>query len=126
MRVLKNVPRSLVYRILRTGEVRVNGGRVKPDHRLAEGDRVRVPPVTIKSYANQPKRHRSRLRDFIANAVIFEDRDLFVINKPAGVAVHGGSGLSHGVIESAARGSSRTQRTRARASTGSRYERLSC
>ena len=98
MRVLKNVPRSLVYRILRTGEVRVNGGRVKPDHRLAEGDRIRVPPVSVKARANTDAPSKS-LRDFVSNAVIFEDRDLFVINKPAGVAVHGGSGLSHGVIE---------------------------
>jgi 23S rRNA pseudouridine955/2504/2580 synthase len=98
MRELKNVPRSLVYRILRSGEVRVNGGRVKPGHRLAEGDRVRVPPVKME--LREPTEAPSKsLREFIANAVIFEDRDLFVINKPAGVAVHGGSGLSHGVIE---------------------------
>lgn len=98
MRVLKNVPRSLVYRILRTGEVRVNGGRVKPDHRLAEGDRIRVPPVAMKQREQTGAPSKS-LRDFITNAVIHEDRDLIVVNKPAGVAVHGGSGLSHGVIE---------------------------
>jgi 23S rRNA pseudouridine955/2504/2580 synthase len=98
MRVLKTVPRSLVYRILRTGEVRVNGGRVKPDHRLEEGDRIRVPPVAVKARADTGTPSKS-LREFIANAVIYEDRELFVINKPAGVAVHGGSGLSHGVIE---------------------------
>lgn len=98
MRVLKDVPRSLVYRILRTGEVRVNGGRVKPDHRLEEGDKIRVPPVKVKP--KEPTQAPSKsLRDFITSAVIYEDRDLFVINKPAGVAVHGGSGLSHGVIE---------------------------
>lgn len=98
MRVLKDVPRSLVYRIVRTGEVRVNGGRIKPDYKLAEGDRVRVPPVKTKPRAESDAPSKS-LRDFIANAVIYEDRELFVINKPAGVAVHGGSGLSHGVIE---------------------------
>jgi 23S rRNA pseudouridine955/2504/2580 synthase len=98
LRILKNVPRSLVYRILRTGEVRVNGGRVKPDHRLAEGDRVRVPPVAAKQRGETQAPSKS-LRDFITNAVIYEDRELIVINKPAGVAVHGGSGLSHGVIE---------------------------
>lgn len=98
MRVLKDVPRSLVYRILRTGEVRVNGGRIKPDHRLEEGDRVRVPPVAVKPRAETAAPSKS-LRDFVSNAVIYEDRDLFVINKPSGVAVHGGSGLSHGVIE---------------------------
>jgi 23S rRNA pseudouridine955/2504/2580 synthase len=98
LRVLKNVPRSLVYRILRTGEVRVNGGRVKPDHRLEEGDRVRIPPIVTKQRAETEAPSKS-LRDFITKAVIYEDRELFVINKPAGVAVHGGSGLSHGVIE---------------------------
>jgi 23S rRNA pseudouridine955/2504/2580 synthase len=97
-RVLKDVPRSLIYRILRTGEVRVNGGRVKPEHRLVEGDRIRVPPVVTKPRAPVTAPSKS-LRGFIAKAVIYEDRDLFVINKPAGVAVHGGSGLSHGVIE---------------------------
>lgn len=98
MRILKNVPRSLVYRILRTGEVRVNGKRAKPEHRLTEGDRIRVPPVTTTPREQVSVPSRS-LRDFIAGAVIYEDRDLIVINKPAGVAVHGGSGLSHGVIE---------------------------
>jgi 23S rRNA pseudouridine955/2504/2580 synthase len=98
MRVLKDVPRSLVYRILRTGEVRVNGGRIKPDHRLSAGDRVRVPPVATKQREQAPAPSKS-LREFITGAVIHEDRDLIVINKPAGVAVHGGSGLSHGVIE---------------------------
>jgi 23S rRNA pseudouridine955/2504/2580 synthase len=98
MRILKDVPRSLVYRILRTGEVRVNGGRVKPEHRLAAGDRIRVPPVTTKPREQAGAPSKS-LRELIANAVIYEDRDLIVINKPSGVAVHGGSGLSHGVIE---------------------------
>lgn len=98
LRVLKDVPRSLVYRILRTGEVRVNGGRVKPDHRLAEGDRIRVPPVATKP--REPTAAPSKsLRDFITGSVIYEDKELIVINKPSGVAVHGGSGLSHGVIE---------------------------
>lgn len=98
MRVLKDVPRSLVYRILRTGEVRINGRRAKPEQRLAAGDRVRVPPVAVKP--REPTAAPSRsLRELIAASVIHEDRDLIVINKPSGVAVHGGSGLSHGVIE---------------------------
>lgn len=98
MRTLKDAPRSLVYRILRSGEVRVNSGRVGPEYRLAEGDRVRVPPVRIKprEQTNAPSKS---LREFIAAAVIHEDRDLIVVNKPAGVAVHGGSGLNFGVIE---------------------------
>lgn len=98
IRVLKDVPRSAVYRLLRTGQVRVNGRRVKPGYRLSEGDRIRIPPVATKPGALGAAPSRS-LRDLIAAAVIHEDRDLIVIDKPAGVAVHGGSGLSHGVIE---------------------------
>jgi 23S rRNA pseudouridine955/2504/2580 synthase len=97
-RHIKDVPRSLIYRILRTGEVRVNGRRAKPDYRLAEGDRVRVPPVQ-REQKPAPKQPSKSLRDFIVAATIFEDGDLIVVNKPAGVAVHGGSGLSFGVIE---------------------------
>lgn len=98
LRVLKDVPRSLVYRIVRKGEVRVNGGRVRPDYKLSLGDRVRIPPVhrDIQQPAKAPSKS---LRDYIVSAVIFEDRDLIVVNKPAGVAVHGGSGLAFGVIE---------------------------
>lgn len=102
IRVLKDVPRSLVYRILRTGEVRVNGKRAKPELRLAAGDRVRLPPLQRKT-EEQRAAERSApsrsLREFVSGAIIHEDRDLIVINKPAGVAVHGGSGLSAGVIE---------------------------
>jgi 23S rRNA pseudouridine955/2504/2580 synthase len=97
-RVLKDVPRSLIYRILRTGEVRINGGRARPEHRLSAGDRVRLPPLHRKQQREGPAPSKS-LRELLGSAVIFEDRDLIVINKPAGVAVHGGSGLSFGVIE---------------------------
>jgi 23S rRNA pseudouridine955/2504/2580 synthase len=98
LRILRDAPRSLVYRILRSGEVRVNSKRIGPDYRLVEGDRIRVPPVKLKPREQTDSPSRS-LRDFIASAVIYDDRDLFVVNKPAGVAVHGGSGLSFGVIE---------------------------
>jgi len=90
---LKGVPKSHVYRIVRSGEVRVNKGRVAPDRRLADGDLVRIPPV------------RTAARDTPAAApplefpVLFEDDALLAIDKPAGVAVHGGSGVSFGVIE---------------------------
>lgn len=97
-RHVKDVPRSLIYRILRTGEVRVNGRRARPDYRITEGDRVRLPPLKRKPAA-EGKAPSKSLRDFILDAVIHEDRDLIVVNKPAGVAVHGGSGLSFGVIE---------------------------
>lgn len=98
LRILKDAPRSLIYRILRSGEVRVNSGRIGPDYRLVEGDRVRVPPVRLKprEQTNAPSKS---LREFVEASVIHQDRDLIVVNKPAGVAVHGGSGLSFGVIE---------------------------
>lgn len=97
MRTLKDAPRSLIYRIIRSGEVRVNAGRVRPDYKLKEGDRVRIPPVrqTPKAASTPSK----SLQEFVAGAKIYEDDYLLVINKPAGVAVHGGSGLSFGVIE---------------------------
>ncbi|HEX7013520.1 MAG TPA: RluA family pseudouridine synthase [Steroidobacteraceae bacterium] len=100
-RVLKDVPRSLVYRIVRTGQVRVNGRRAKPDYRLKAGDRVRLPPVkrTPGDEEGSRKAPSKALRDFVTGSIIHEDRDLIAINKPAGVAVHGGSGLSFGVIE---------------------------
>jgi 23S rRNA pseudouridine955/2504/2580 synthase len=97
-RILKDLPRSLIYRILRTGEVRVNGGRAKPETRLKPGDRIRLPPVKQKPQAEPAAPSRS-LREFVAGSIVFEDPDLIVVNKPAGVAVHGGSGLSFGVIE---------------------------
>jgi len=97
LRTLKDAPRSLVYRILRKGEVRVNGRRVRPDYRLVEGDRIRLPP--FRAPAQRTSAPSRSLRDFVAHAIVSEDRDLIVINKPAGVAVHGGSGMSAGVIE---------------------------
>jgi 23S rRNA pseudouridine955/2504/2580 synthase len=93
-RLLKGVPKSHVYRILRSGEVRLNGKRVGPDARLTRGDLVRVPPVRIAEPARTgPAPPREP-------AIVFEDDHLLVVDKPAGLAVHGGSGLSHGLIES--------------------------
>jgi 23S rRNA pseudouridine955/2504/2580 synthase len=93
LRRLKGVPKSHVYRVLRSGEVRVNSGRIKPDYRLRIGDRVRVPPIRT-SQATKPKAKA------LALPIVFEDPAFLVIDKPSGVAVHGGSGLSYGVIES--------------------------
>jgi len=93
---LSGVPRSRVYRLLRRGEVRVNGGRVKAEYKLLAGDEVRVPPVSVN--APGPAAPGGPAADMLENA-IFEDKRLLVINKPSGVAVHGGSGISHGVIE---------------------------
>jgi 23S rRNA pseudouridine955/2504/2580 synthase len=92
LRVCKGVPKSHIYRILRSGEVRVNKGRIDQLYRLASGDVVRIPPVRVaeKSSAIVPGAEFS---------ILFEDAHLLVIDKPAGVAVHGGSGVSFGVIE---------------------------
>jgi 23S rRNA pseudouridine955/2504/2580 synthase len=94
---LKTVPRTHVYRLLRTGQVRVNGGRVRPDYRVKAGDRIRVPPVRreVTPTAIAPK----GLIAAVNAAIVREEPDLLVLNKPAGLAVHGGSGESFGVIE---------------------------
>jgi len=91
-RRLKGVPKSHVYRVLRSGEVRVNSGRVGPEYRLQPGDRIRVPPVRISTSVKTAKP-----AEF---PIVHEDAAVLVIDKPAGVAVHGGSGVSFGVIES--------------------------
>ena len=95
---LKGVPRSRVYRMIRSGEVRVNKGRVKPDRRLRIGDVVRIPPVRQKTVATA-RAGRSARSSWIEDRIVYEDRDLLVLNKPSGIAVHGGSGISSGVIE---------------------------
>jgi len=95
-RELAGVPRSRLYRILRRGEVRVNKGRVRADYRLQAGDEVRIPPARVREAPTAaPAAAAARL----AESVIYEDKNLLVINKPSGVAVHGGSGVSHGAIE---------------------------
>jgi 23S rRNA pseudouridine955/2504/2580 synthase len=93
LRHLKGVPKSHVYRVLRSGQVRVNSGRVKPEYRLQAGDRVRVPPIRV----SQEEKPKAKPAEF---PVVYEDAALLVLDKPAGVAVHGGSGVSFGVIES--------------------------
>lgn len=98
LKQLKGVPKSMIYRIIRKGEVRVNKKRVKQDFRLSTGDAVRIPPVRVKEQ-NSVKPVGDRLKKLIENAILFEDDALLVVNKPSGVAVHGGSGVSFGVIE---------------------------
>lgn len=95
---LKGAPRTLVYRILRTGEVRVNKGRIKPDYRLQVGDVVRLPPLRLAepSAAAQPGPGMARE---LVSRIVYEGNGLLVLNKPAGLAVHGGSGVAWGVIE---------------------------
>ena len=95
-RQLPGVPKGRLYRLLRRGEVRVNGGRIRAEYKLQEGDEVRVPPVHIRSESAPPS---EGLTAKLVGRVLFEDKRLLVIDKPSGLAVHGGSGLSHGVIE---------------------------
>jgi 23S rRNA pseudouridine955/2504/2580 synthase len=102
MRHFKTVPRSRVYRLVRTGEVRVNRKRVAAEYRIQQGDELRLPPVRIDA-GDEPGRGlrqpSSSLVELIERAVIYQDKHLLVIDKPAGVAVHGGSGMSFGIIE---------------------------
>ncbi len=93
VKLLKGVPKTHVYRVIRSGEVRVNKGRAGADTRLAMGDEVRIPPVRVADRSEVPV---APAREF---PVVFEDDFLIAIDKPAGVAVHGGSGVSSGVIE---------------------------
>ncbi|MCF8017097.1 MAG: RluA family pseudouridine synthase [Chromatiaceae bacterium] len=95
---LKGVPRSLVYRLLRRGEVRVNKGRARPSQRLEAGDQVRLPPLRLPAQGEfiAPS---TQLRERLDEALLYEDERLLVLNKPAGLAVHGGSGINLGVIE---------------------------
>ena len=95
---LKGVPKTLIYRILRKGEVRVNKGRIKPDYKLQAGDVVRVPPLRM-SEPDEPAPLAQGLLERLEASIVYEDKGLIVLNKPAGIAVHGGSGLSYGVIE---------------------------
>jgi 23S rRNA pseudouridine955/2504/2580 synthase len=97
-RTLAGVPKSLIFRVIRKGEVRVNGKRAKPDARLQAGDTVRVPPIRTGESA-PPRRVPDGLVAGVTGSVVHEDAQLLVIDKPAGVAVHGGSGVSFGVIE---------------------------
>ncbi|MBF0254855.1 MAG: 23S rRNA pseudouridine(955/2504/2580) synthase RluC [Gammaproteobacteria bacterium] len=98
LRYLKGVPKSRIYRILRKGEVRVNKGRVNASTRLAAGDQVRIPPIRVAE--PEPAGAVPRpLQEQLERRILFEDEGLLVINKPSGLAVHGGSGLSFGLIE---------------------------
>jgi 23S rRNA pseudouridine955/2504/2580 synthase len=96
---LKGLPKSHVYRILRKGEVRVNKKRVKPDYRLQKEDAVRIPPLQLAAKARHPELPSKNLQQLLENNILYEDKSLLVINKPSGIAVHGGSGISLGLIE---------------------------
>ena len=98
MRELGGVPKSLIYRILRKGEVRVNKGRVKPSRKLATDDIVRIPPIRIEEKTEKPKANKHLLEQLEAS-ILLEDNDIIFINKPAGLPVHGGSSHRLGLIE---------------------------
>ncbi len=93
LRLAKGVPKSHVYRIVRSGEVRVNGGRSSADYRLAEGDELRIPPMRVS--ASEPR----AVAPAQMPTILYEDEHLLVLDKPSGVAAHGGSGVAHGIIE---------------------------
>jgi 23S rRNA pseudouridine955/2504/2580 synthase len=97
IRILKGVPRTRIYRLLRRGEVRVNRGRARPDYRLAEGDVVRIPP--LRTGASETRLVSGEGFGWLTERILYEDEDLLVLDKPAGLAVHGGSGVSVGLIE---------------------------
>jgi len=95
---LRGVPKSVIYRVLRKGEVRVNKKRIKPEYKLEQGDVVRVPPLSVASEPDAVSVKLSLVKD-LEQHILYEDKDLIVLNKPSGMAVHGGSGLQFGVIE---------------------------
>lgn len=97
LRQLKGLPKSRVYRILRRGEVRVNGSRVRPDYRLRSGDTLRIPPLRLEH--SEPLRPPDRVMARLRDAILYEDADIIALNKPSGLAVHRGSGLGYGLIE---------------------------
>ena len=94
---LKGLPRSVIYRIIRTGQVRVNGGRAKPATRLKTGDMVRIPPASVRE--NKPGDIPPAVLQLLNRSICYEGHGVMVIDKPAGMAVHGGSGLAWGVID---------------------------
>lgn len=99
-RVLKGLPKSLIYKLLRKGAVRVNKGRKKPEYRLQAGDIVRIPPVTIDNPpADKTELARKMNLDWLESAILYEDQSMLVISKPSGIAVHSGSGIPVGLIE---------------------------
>ena len=95
---LKGAPRSLIYKIVRSGQVRINGKRAKPDSRVSGGDEIRIPPVRLEEAGEQRPPPKSML-ERLAASIVFEDKNLLALNKPSGIAAHGGSGVSFGVIE---------------------------
>lgn len=97
LKILKGVPKSHIYRVIRKGEVRVNKGRKKADYKLQTEDVVRIPPIRVSE--SKPGKTSDSLKKLLTESVLYEDKGLLAINKPSGLAVHGGSGIDVGVIE---------------------------
>jgi 23S rRNA pseudouridine955/2504/2580 synthase len=98
MNQLKGAPKSLVYKLVRSGQVRINGKRAKPDSRVAGGDEIRIPPVVLGEPGAVRPPPKSLLEK-LDRAIVYEDASLLALNKPSGLAAHGGSGVSYGAIE---------------------------
>lgn len=94
---IKGIPKSLLYRIIRKGEIRVNKGRKKPEYKIIGGDEIRVPPIKVE--VSTEKKQKIAKNIDIKKNIIYENKNLIIINKPSGMAVHGGSGISLGLIE---------------------------
>ena len=101
LRVIKGLPRAHLYKLLRSGQIRVNGSRAKPERRLSAGDEVRVPPALVQPASGETTAPPigERVKSQVERAIIFEDPHMLVVNKPSGMAVHSGSGLSWGLID---------------------------
>lgn len=99
LRTLSGVPKTRIYKAIRKGEVRVNKGRAKPETKLASGDMIRIPPLDVAE-VSEPAAIPDRWFKRIANSIVYDDKNLIVLNKPTGLAVHGGSGVTFGLIES--------------------------
>ncbi len=100
IRKLKGVPKSFIYKIIRDGQVRVNKKRAKALNRLNEGDAIRVPPVRMQELSEKKlSREASKSYEWLEDAILYEDEAFLVLNKPSGLAVHGGSGINLGIIE---------------------------
>jgi len=99
LRRLKNLPRTRIYRIIRKGEVRVNKKRCKPDYKLQIGDQVRIPPIRVEAATNTNPGLPKKLLDLLERSIIHESDHILILDKPAGLAVHSGSGVAFGVID---------------------------
>ena len=95
----RGIPKSVIYRVIRKGRVRVNRKRAKPDYRIAAADQIRVPPLHVPETGPEKAQPGARVQRRMTDAILYQDENLLVVNKPCGIAVHGGSGVDFGLIE---------------------------